>query len=81
MRQKHPNISVNLYEGEFMVAFECIGETSCRFALCEIMPPTGDDDCAFRENGDCRNQAGQQKALESLQTKIKKQLKEIGAEQ
>lgn len=81
MKPKYPNISVNLYEGEFMLGYECIGETLCQFALCEIMPPTGDDECAFRDHGDCRGAGAQQKALDVLQAKIKKHLKEIGENQ
>lgn len=81
MKSKYPNINVNLYEGEFQWGCECIGETRCQFALCEIMPPTGDDECAFRDYGNCRNDGAQQKALEALHVKIKKQLKEMGEKQ
>jgi hypothetical protein len=71
------NINATLYDGEFQVGYDCVGVEICRFALCEIMPPTGDNECAFRAYGSCKNPPAQQTALEALRNKITRELKKF----
>jgi hypothetical protein len=73
---KTANINANLYDGEFQLGFDCVGVENCRFALCPLMPPTGDEDCTYREHGSCRDTSAQQAALEALKKRIVKELKQ-----
>ena len=76
-RNKTPHINATIYDGDFQLIFECVGETSCRFALCSLMPPDGSDNCCFLEYGSCRCPAAQMAAIESLMTRMKKELKQL----
>jgi hypothetical protein len=69
------NINVSLYDGEFQVGFDCVGVELCQFALCEMMPPDGNEECFFREYGSCRFPAAQLVALEALHNRIKREMK------
>lgn len=80
-RQTYPNVSVSLYDGEFHLAYDCVGEGNCKFALCSFMPPSGEDECFFREYGSCRCSAAQHEALKATQTRIKTVLKAICEEE
>jgi len=73
---KAANINVSLYDGEFCVAFDCVGVMVCRFALCSVMPPDGNEECTYREYGSCRGPIAQQTALNDFLNKIKKELKQ-----
>lgn len=72
---KTANVCANIYEGEFMLNFDCVGVEKCRHALCPIMPPDGQEECAYCEHGSCRRTLAQIAALELLRTKINGELK------
>lgn len=74
---KTTNINANLYDGELQIGFDCVGVESCRFALCPTMPPTGDEECTYREYGSCRRTSAQQAALNDMLNRIKKELKQF----
>jgi len=80
IKAKSANASANLYDGVFEVLFDCVGVDVCRYALCEVMPPTAASECCYREHGSCRRSAAQQAALELLMGKIKKELKQFEEE-
>jgi len=73
---KTTNICASIYEGEFNLDFACVGLDMCKFALCPVMPPTGDDECCYRDHGDCRSPVAKQSALEKLRNRITKELKQ-----
>lgn len=78
MRQKATktaNINVTLYDGALEIYFDCAGSDTCRFALCPVMPPSGEEDCCFMQNGSCRLPAAQQAA------RITKELKHLSDEE
>lgn len=78
---KTANVNASLYDGDFQVGFDCVGVEVCRFALCSEMPPTGDEECFFREYGSCRFEAAQYAALETLRNRITREMKKLSGEQ
>lgn len=74
------NVCANVYEGEFMLNFDCVGVTMCRFALCHVMPPDGSEDCVYREHGSCRLPYAKHAAIKSLMAKLTKELKQMEEE-
>lgn len=76
-KKQNANVHASIYFKDFDFGFECSGAQTCRFALCAIMPPTGEDECAHQYCGSCKNPVAQYAALESLGKRIKKHLKEM----
>lgn len=76
-RSKKPHISGMIYDGDFQLSYECAGEVSCEFALCEIMPPSEESNCCFRDHGSCRCHAAQKAAIEALRRKLHGALKQL----
>ena len=74
---KYPNVSASLYDNEFQVNYDCVGVETCRFALCPIMPPTGDDECVMKEYGSCRCIHAQMASLYALHKEIGATLKNL----
>lgn len=74
---KTANICANIYEGEFLISFECVGVDACRFALCPVMPPDGSEECTYRDCGSCICPQAKDAALESLRNRITKELKQL----
>lgn len=74
---KTANVCANIYEGEFQLTFDCVGVMVCKFALCQMMPPDGSDECTYREHGSCLCPHAKSAALESLRSKITKELKQL----
>lgn len=72
---KTANVSASFYDGDFQIAFDCVGVDKCRFALCSEMPPDGSEECFFREYGSCKCPPAQYVALEALRNRITKELK------
>jgi hypothetical protein len=70
---KTANLCVTIYEGDFDISFDCVGVEMCRFALCPVMPPTGEEECTFREHGTCRSASAKVAALELLSSRIKRE--------
>ena len=77
MKQKFPNVSGTLWDGEFHVSFDCVGEETCRYKMCYEMPWNGEDECNYRDHGSCFCPVAHQVALAALQARIKKELKKI----
>lgn len=76
-RSKKPHISGSIYEGDFSLHYDCAGEVSCKFALCEIMPPSADSTCCFRDHGSCLCHAAQKAAIKALCRKLQEALKQL----
>ena len=74
---KTANICANIYEGEFQITFDCVGVAVCRYALCSMMPPDGSEECTYRDHGSCLCPHAKHKALESLRSRLTKELKQI----
>ena len=74
---KSANAVATLYEGAFDITFDCVGVEVCRFGLCSEMPPTGREECTFREHGSWRRTAAQIAAVESLRVRLAKELKRL----
>lgn len=77
---QYPNLSANLYDGNFDTSFECIGVERCQFALCPEMPPTGDDECCYVEYGVCRRVSAQLEALRILRIRVTTMMKGLEEE-
>ena len=77
---KTANVSVNLYDGEFQLIFDCGGVEACRYALCSMMPPDGSEECIYREYGSCVNPPAQCAALETLRNRLAKEMKKRSEE-
>ena len=71
------NICANIYEGEFMLNFDCVGVEKCRFALCSTMPLDGSEECTYWEYGSCLSFAAKYESLKALQIRIRKEMKQI----
>lgn len=76
-RNKKPHISAIIYESDFSLTYECVGEVSCKFALCEIMPPDEESICCFCDHGGCRSLEAQKSALKLLQGKVERAMKQL----
>ena len=74
---KTANICANIYEGKFIVSFDCVGVLECEFALCPTMPPDGNDECVFREQGTCLSPCAKCAAVERIRKKLASELKQI----
>ena len=77
---KTANVCVNIYEGEFQLNFDCVGEQLCRYTLCHVMPPDDSEECTFREHGSCLCKAAKYAAIEHLMKKLSKELKQMAEE-
>lgn len=78
---KTANVCANIYEGEFSISFECVGVEACRYALCSVMPPDGSETCVCFEPGACRCPPAKLAAVESLKSRVIKELKRIQEEE
>ena len=76
MGKETANICATIYDGNFDVLFDCSGVEKCRFALCPVMPPSGEEECVYSEYGSCRSAWANVAALELLSSRIKKRLKQ-----
>jgi len=76
-RKKTANISGSLYDGDFSLNYDCVGEVSCEFALCSVMPPDDDSNCFFMECGSCRHPAAQKAAIKALRSRMARALKQL----
>ncbi len=74
-----PNINANIYEGEFDIGFDCPGASLCAYSLCYVMPPDEDSVCTFYDCA-CTRPAAKVAAIESLQRRIAKELKQCREE-
>ena len=74
-KKLNPNITVNIYEGQFDINFDCPGAVRCAHALCYVMPPEEDSKCAHCDHGTCECTFARITAVESVQRKIAKELK------
>ncbi len=77
-KNKHPNISAGLYEGEAQVFFECPADRRCKFASLYVYPDDGMEDPACMGNGQaCRDWRAHRAALTALRAVIDAELEKI----
>ena len=74
---KTANVVATIYEGAFDIAFDCVGVTVCRFAMCSLMPPDGSEECTYRDFGSCILPHAKYAAMNSLRNRLLKELKQI----
>jgi hypothetical protein len=74
---KTANTCATIYDGRFNINFDCVGETVCKNALCQFMPPTGDDECSFRTFGSCTSPHAKIAAIKLLRDRLSKESKQI----
>ena len=79
-RKNTPNVSASLYDGDFQLVYECVGELNCKFVLCSLMPPQSDAECFFREYGACRCPEAQHASIERLRAMITGEMKQRSEE-
>lgn len=77
---KTSNMFANLYDGKFDMQFECSGAEVCRYALCQMMPPDGSENCTYQEYGSCRNPHAQYAAIETLRNRLTREIKKRSEE-
>ena len=73
---KSANICVNIYEGAFMLNFDCVGVDKCRFALCPVMPPDGSEECTYHDYGSCSSLVAKYASLKTLRNMLTKEMKQ-----
>ena len=78
-RTLNPSINANIYEGQFDIGFDCPGASRCFYALCSEMPPEEDSVCTFYD-WSCTSPLAKVAAMESLQRRIAKELKQYKEE-
>ncbi len=78
-RTLKPSINATIYEGKFDIGFDCPGANRCYYALCCVMPPEEDSICVFYDYS-CTSPLAKVAAMESLQRKISKELKQYKEE-
>jgi hypothetical protein len=76
-RKKTAHISAMIHEGDFSLIYECVGEFSCEFVLCELMPPSLESNCFFLDHGGCRCPAAQKASIKALLAKLRSASKEL----
>ena len=69
------NISVTLYDGSFDVSFDCDGVLTCKYCLCDLMPPQSENDhCAYNKWGSCYNVSVNIAAMESVRRRLSQRI-------
>ncbi len=76
----YPNFSLNFYEGEQVVSFECT-DRPCRFACYDVEPPPPDAECCWRQGFDCFNPHACRAVLEALISQLKVEMAKLGEEE
>jgi len=74
---KTANACATIYEGNFDINFDCVGVTLCKYAMCMIMPPTGEDECAYKGSGECISPHAKLGAIDLLMNRLSKEKKDI----
>ena len=74
---KTANACATIYEGKFDINFDCVGVNLCKFALCIIMPPTGDDECHYLDYGSCISPHAKLAAVDLLKNRLLRAKKDI----
>lgn len=78
MPVKRPaNICATNYDGDLDINYDCSGPENCKYALCTITPPNGDDDCTYSNCGTCHLPTARFAALESLRNRLTRELKQL----
>ena len=77
MTGKTANVYASLYGGEFQIGFDCPGVETCRYALCQVMPPDGSEECTYRNHGSCVSPAAQSAAVKMLRNRLTKEMKSL----
>lgn len=70
-----------LCDGALEVQFACTGATKCKFALCQLMPPGDDDECFFKDHGNCRSVDAQLDATNKASKKLTEYIKNLRNQQ
>lgn len=78
---KTANVCANLYVGEFMLNFDCVGVEICQYALCEIMPPEAESKCTYYDYGSCICAAAKYAALKLLRDRLAKEMQQLDEEE
>ena len=78
-RKLNPSINASIYERQFDIGFDCPGATRCYYALCYEMPPEEDSVCSFYDCS-CTSPLAKIAAVESLQRRLAKELKQYKEE-
>jgi hypothetical protein len=71
------NISVNLYDGELDISYDCSGAMKCKYALWEELPIENDEHCVHRYCGSCRSGTAKIEAIERLKRRLTQHAKEL----
>ena len=79
-KAKHPNISANLYDGDFAVYADCIGEDVCRFKRTYTIPAEENAECVCLRNGVCTNNIRVATAAKALAQKLSDYANNFGSE-
>jgi len=69
------NVSANLYDNDFVVYFDCVGEHMCKMATFYVDPPDPTDECEKKVGGQCTDPLACRNALSSLRDRITEELK------
>lgn len=65
-----PDTNISYYEGKYSFDFSCVGETKCNYALCCVMPPTGEDNCMHKQYGNCKSKTVQLQVINVIRKKL-----------
>ncbi len=71
------NLYVSLSGKDFDMTFDCSGVSTCKFALCKVMPPEDGDTCTFCGHGTCLHVPAQKAALEAMKSRITSAVKNL----
>lgn len=77
---KAANVSAMVYDGEFSVSYDCVGENQCSLAIFFCDPHNDDDECTKKRGLQCAHPRAVRSALEILRDKISDELKQFDAE-
>lgn len=78
---KMANVNATLYDGDFTVCYDCVGEERCKLAIYYVEPPTDDDECTKRRSCNCVHPWMVKSALEALRDRLNQELKQFEGEQ
>jgi len=69
---------VTLFKRDFDVLFECDDDVkSCKYAVCEEMPPTDSSKCSFERGLQCQNVHVRLRAVNALIRRLRNKKKEL----
>jgi hypothetical protein len=77
MKLSHPNVSVQIFDGQPFASIECVGRDRCKNARFFTDPPEADDECAHNRSMACTHPVQCRAALKAIAAYVNDELKQF----